>query len=309
MQESLREHGFYITPQILPDRACDDMMDGIWSAIEHLTGVWDNPVRRDQPDSWRGFYELYPLKHCLIQQHGIGHAPVSWKIRQDPRVLALFAELWSMPPEDLLVSFDGLSLGLPPEKTRKGWHQGTDEPHVDQAPDNTEFKGYQSWITARDVDSADFTIMVLPGSHRVFEELVQGFGLTGKADWFKMAPEHMAFYESRGCIPMRLSVPKGCMVIWDSRLVHCGTKPLKGRPSPNIRGIVYLCYVPRCQASEKELARKRKAFTDRRTTSHDPVRFRLFPNIPRTYGGDLKPVSSDKFKPVVEEIGMRLAGF
>ena len=44
----------------------------------------------------------------LIQYHSVGHAQVSWDVRQNPKIVDIFAHFWKCEPEELLVSFDGL---------------------------------------------------------------------------------------------------------------------------------------------------------------------------------------------------------
>ena len=47
------------------------------------------------------------------------------------------------------------------------------------------------------------------------------------------------------------------MVFWDSRTIHCGVEPRKGREQQNFRCVVYLCYTPRSLSTEKELKKKK----------------------------------------------------
>ena len=85
------------------------------------------------------------------------------------------------------------------------------------------------------------------------------------------------------CEKVRVACPKGSLVLWDSRTVHCGAEPLR-RTEPRIRSVIYLCYLPRSHATEANLRKKIKAFEDQRTTSHWPNKPKLFPLKPRTYG-------------------------
>ncbi len=43
----------------------------------------------------------------------------------------------------------------------------------------------------------------------------------GQVDW----------YLTQGCVRKRVAVPQGGLLLWDSRVVHAGAKPLKGRAS------------------------------------------------------------------------------
>ena len=106
--------------------------------------------------------------------------------------------------------------------------------------------------------------------------------------------------------------PKGSLVCWDSRTIHCGVearKPLNtGRSNPKFRSIVYTCYKPRLFANEKAILKKQKAFNEMRMTSHWPCKVKLFPKTPRTWGKNLPEINEIK-APVLTELGQKLAGF
>ena len=98
------------------------------------------------------------------------------------------------------------------------------------------------------------------------------------------------------------------MVLWDSRTIHCGTEPIKGRDNQKFRNVVYVCMLPRSFTTESNLKKKRKAFEELRMTTHWPHKPKLFPINPRTYGGPLPNVVQVE-KPKLSELGKRLAGF
>ena len=54
----------------------------------------------------------------LIQHWNIGHSQASWNVRQNIKIVEIFAHFWGCSVEELLVSFDGLSFNLPPEVTK-----------------------------------------------------------------------------------------------------------------------------------------------------------------------------------------------
>ena len=116
------------------------------------------------------------------------------------------------------------------------------------------------------------------------------------------------FYEDRGCVAKRIMCPKGSMVLWDSRTIHCGTEPLKRREQSNFRCVAYLCYMPRILAPVKEIVKKIKAFEEMRVTSHWPCKIKMFPKTPRTYGAELPEITSLPM-PVVTEFGRKLVGY
>jgi ectoine hydroxylase-related dioxygenase (phytanoyl-CoA dioxygenase family) len=139
------------------------------------------------------------------------------------------------------------------------------------------------------------------------------FGVTDKANWFKLKPEHEQFYLDKGCIKTHITCPYGSMVFWDSRTIHCGTNPSKLRESPNFRLVAYVCYKPRDNSNKqlpKQLKKKQTAFTSLRMTTHTPDNVKLFPVNPNCYNPENRtPPITQISPPVLTELGLRLAGF
>jgi len=246
----------------------------------------------------------------LIQHWQIGHAKFLWDLRQNPKIVDIFAKLWNVSSEELLVSFDGFSFHMPPEITKRGYYRDNKWFHTDQKLSDSEFRCVQSWVTAYDVNEGDATLTFLEGSHKYHEQFAKKFNKTQeKADWYKLTTkEEYDFFIEKGCKVKSIICPAGSLVCWDSRTMHAGKESLKDREIPNFRGIGYLCYTPRNLISETNLKKKRKAFNEMRTTSHWPHRPKLFPKNPRTYGGELPKVVEIN-KPILTPLGMKLAGF
>lgn len=325
---SLNRDGYAIVPNVLTQEQCARMESLAWEFYEQLSQEWEIPIRRDDPSTWVGIFKLLP-KHGMLQQHfGVGHCDMSWYVRQLPEVIGVFERLWQT--KQLLVSFDGMSMGLPPETTNRGWwrrgrqsdpdHFDTDEPtwmHMDQAPGRNDCKPggrpwecIQGWVTARDVNPGDATLSVLVGSHNYQREFEMEFR-TGntKRDWHMLKdPAQMQWFKDRDCTHKNIECPAGSMVLWDSRTVHCGIEPRKSRPQPNTRIVCYVCYTPKKLATKKGLTKKQEAFRKKRTTAHWPHKVKLFSVDPQHYGNGL-PNTSKTDDPQMGKRGMELAGF
>jgi hypothetical protein len=130
-------------------------------------------------------------------------------------------------------------------------------------------------------------------------------------NWFRSEKKpkdgHMDFYIQRGCQQKFIYCPRGSLVLWDSRLIHCGVPPMKWRALPNFRCVVYLCYQPRSGATANELKKKRAAFENMRMTTHWPCKSKLFAEGFRTYDKEVKPVEPLP-TPALNELGIRLTG-
>jgi hypothetical protein len=193
---------------------------------------------------------------------------------------------------------------LPPEDTNKGWNRKL-YLHTDQSFLKNDFHCVQSWITALDVNEGDATLAFLEKSHKFHAEMGQVFNLKQKEDWFKLENQHETFCQQKGCPLVKIKCPKGSLVLWDSRTIHCGVEPIKGRLKPNLRCVIYLCYIPRMKFSNKDLEKKRNWFNELRTCGHSG---KVFPKTPRTYGGEVPNITHID-KPVLTDLGRKLVGF
>lgn len=270
---------------LLDQDACKAMIQG---AADMFRALIDEPM----PNA---LYQLYPKHGMLLQHWSVGQAQWVWDVRSDPLVVQAFAGLWHCAPNDLLCSFDGISYAPPHEVTKRGYYRGNDWFHCDQryvknAP--LEAECYQGWVTAHDVRPGDATLTYLEGSHLLQQEFIAAFPDViedSKDDWLKLNDSQLAWYKER--CPVRTVVcPAGSLVLWDSRTIHAGKEALKDRTQPNERLVVYVCMTPREKAYKSVLAKRIKAFEEQRMTSHWPHRCKLFPKLPRTYGGKLPKV-------------------
>jgi hypothetical protein len=308
VKETLARFGVAVIPSVLDETECANMNSGFWNFFEGLTSAWERPVLRTDPGSWVGLFSLFPMHSMLWQHFGIGHAQVNWDVRQNRKVAAIFAHLWNVPVEELIVSFDGASFHVPHETTGRGQYKGNTWYHTDQRPSDSKFMCVQGWVTALDVRPGDATLTVLRGSHLLHEAFAKRFELQDvKEDWYKLQSQEQVDFFSQ-CPRVAVHCPRGSLVLWDSRTMHAGQEPLKERPQPNFRMVSYVCYVPRSRATPKQLEKKKKALQDLRATSHWPERVKLFGKQPRTYGAALPPVTLPG-PPVLNELGKKLAGF
>lgn len=307
--EILEKYGVAVIPGVLNDIECLQMNNGMWDVLEKLTEKFDIPIKRDETSSWREIQKLYPQHSMLIQQWAIGHAQYLWDIRQNEKVVDIFAKIWCCEREELLVSFDAVSYHMPPEITKFGWYLGRSWFHSDQSFLDSSFKCVQGWVTGYDINEGDATLSILEGSHKFHSDFQEQFKTTNKKDWYKLNSDELDFYiKQKECRPTRIKCPKGSVVLWDSRTIHCGSQALKTREKQNIRNVAYICYEPRERCTEKNLLKKQKAFNEMRMTSHWPCKVKLFSKLPRTYGNTIYPVSNLD-KPMLNMLGKRLAGF
>ena len=128
------------------------------------------------------------------------------------------------------------------------------------------------------------------------------------SDFFQLEPEHIAWYLSHGCVQRNIVCPAGSMVFWDSRTIHAGRGPTKGRAVPKNRYVVYVCMTPTKLLTPSMALKKQNACKRLRTTNHCPHKPKLVSSVPRTYGNALPTIPPIK-KPILTLRGARLAGW
>lgn len=315
VKDTINKFGVAIVLNVIDEAECQNTINGMWDYLEHITKNSLCKIKRDDVDTWRNYNKLY-FKHSMLMQHwNVGQAQYIWNLRQNEKFVKIFAKIHNVNKSELLVSFDGSSVHFPSEITKIGWNRKV-EYHCDQSFLRNDFECVQGWVNAFDTNEGDATLSFLERSHLFHKDFkvdmkVSGEKGDGKEDWYILGTNNdrkVKYYLEKGCTEQKIKCPKGSLVLWDSRTIHCGTEPLKERVKQNFRCVVYLCYLPRSLCNNANLRKKQKAFNDLRTTNHNPCKIKLFSKEPRTYGG-IMPNITQINPPVLSDLGMKLAGF
>ena len=120
VNDYLDKNGVAVIPNILTENECFYFRNHIWNEIKYVS---QNRFDVNNENTWNEFYNFYPVHSMLLHHFSLGHMQPIWDIRQHPSVYQVFEKIWSVSVNDLLVSFDGLSIHLPPEKTNRGWYE------------------------------------------------------------------------------------------------------------------------------------------------------------------------------------------
>lgn len=260
--------------------------------MEQITTGLKVPLKRYVPTTWRSIKKQEHSRN-VYTDHGIAHADFLWKVRQNDRAMRVFSKLYNCNPGDLLVSFEGVAVQTPPEKTPggNGWYKNC-RYHVDQSFTHKKRECFQSWVTAHGIAPGDYTVGFFVGSHHSFRAFGDKFNITAKDDFFKLRTrEHMHFYETRHR-QIRITCKAGSMVLWDSRLLHSDLGPLRGRETPNFMTACLLSYSPRLVVPQRVLEKRIGLFRKRSATTH-------------WSNSRLKAVPGKKFKLDAEGHGLR----
>lgn len=321
LKQTLEIWGVAVIHGVLTDDECAAMQQGQHETMATLT---NNRFDVTRVETYREPAAAGALHGMIFQSSGVGHAKYAWDIRQNEKVVGNFAALWS--DEDLRTSMDAVAAWYPPPSGLAGTNKGNDWMHIDQAPMKHGLESIQSWVTGETVGVGDATLTVMLGGKNFHAEFHKTFGSSEPGDWYKLKPEHLEFYKSKGCKLMSMTCPKGSQVFFDSRTPHQGTLPHKDREvKDRIRCIVYVCLTPSSKADyewrkgskvfvglerRKKIDAKRvETFKKSQNTSHCPHSFRSFALKPHFYGPPpiINNIKNDE--KWLTELGRKLVGF
>lgn len=272
--KDLEEHGYAVIPSVIPLEKVQFYRNRFWDWMESF----NSGIDRANQSTWKE--EYWPISiRGLLQHYRIGHSKFVWDMRSEPNVIDIFSTLWGT--DDLLVSFDGACLSYPGTRNTESWA------HLDQGPKLAgKYCCVQGLVTLSNAGPGMGGLLVYDGSHKKHKEFFDAFPDTaasvGTSNWCKLEPRHWEWYKQQGCVEIQPSAPLGSVILWDSRTVHWAARPEPDKT--HCRMAIYVCYVPRSFATKKDIEKKRKAFTERRMTSHWPAKPKLFAKNPRTYG-------------------------
>lgn len=294
----LEELGYCVIPQLLSSTEAEQLTERVWH--EFIERAWPD-CRMEDRTSWK---ETFPIHNPYgIFSGPAGQIQVMWDLRQDPRIVNIFAQIWNT--DDLIVNMDGLSFMCPPE-IREGYVEPW--PHVDQAilrrqdtvthnntpPPNfvsesllkTEPYTIQGQFLFEESSEGDGGFYCIPKSHLRFTEFAPQLQAINA---LKMSEEETnrakkqflyAFFDS--CMDecgdryemKQITAPRGSLILWDSRTVHWNQHADKGRPyrvNPRVRMVGYLSYVPKARLTDAGRVLRREAFERGVSTGHNPA--------------------------------------
>lgn len=295
--QDLEELGYCIVPQVLSDSETKALYRRVWH--EYIEKAWPN-CKMDDRSNWK---EEFPqMNDYGIFGGAAGQIQVMWDLRQDPRIVDVFTQIWGTP--SLIVSMDGMCIMCPPE-IREGYLEPW--PHVDQEVGSgrkiqgsfplADFISESSLKTAPYIIQGQFLFegsfdgdggfYCIPKSHLRFAEFapqletIMSMELP-RLEKRKMRKEYVqSFFDERRDESgnpysiKHVTAPRGSLILWDSRTVHWNQHPSKNRPSshpPKVRMVGYLCYVPKARLTIENIAIRKQAFEMSLSTPHDPAK-------------------------------------
>jgi hypothetical protein len=296
--QDLEELGYCVIPELLSTSETELLYQRVWH--EYVEKAWPK-CKMDDRSNWK---ETFPIHNLYgIFAGPAGQTQVMWDLRQDLRIVDVFAQIWNT--HDLIVSMDGLSIMCPPE-IREGYFEPW--PHVDQAilrrPDYVAHNNIPpiDFISESSLSTKPFTIQgqflfedsfdgdggfyCIPKSHLKFSEFAPQLETLDTLDLTRDERRKARtdclqdFFvqdtdESGNPYCMKhIIAPRGSLILWDSRTVHWNQHRSQDKPhrdKPKVRMVGYLCYVPKARLTNQGKALRRAVFEKGVSTGHNPA--------------------------------------
>lgn len=293
--KDLEELGVCVIPQLLSASETEVLYERVWH--EFIEKAWPN-CRLDDRSNWKEEFPMHNLYGVFAGP--AGQIQVMWDLRQDPRIVDVFAQVWNT--KELIVSMDGLSIMCPLE-IREGYVMPW--PHVDQtivrhtdeitynthppigfvseSPLKTKPFTIQGQFLFEDSFEGDGGFYCIPKSHLRFDEFaptLETIAAMPPSEEKRIARNQYCLRDSFGGLTdengnpyckKQIQAPKGSLILWDSRTVHWNQHASKDRPNrsvPKVRMVGYLSYEPKSRMTDQDRIKRKEAFEMGVSTGH-----------------------------------------
>jgi hypothetical protein len=282
----LREHGVVVIHDLFTAAECHRHMLRL---VQNLVRVFPE-LAKDWCDT-----NAPPGPRSGLFQNLATQLPTVWAVRLDPRVRRVFEAVYSClrgrRVRNLATSCDGLNV----RPSGPPFDKGKDWAHLDQtstaAFPQDPLRCVQGQVVLSDSDAC---FRCSPKSVRCFEQICEltapNFVRTSKATGKELRPGNWNLLKKEQYPQVRQLVeqagghwqipvqePRGSMILWLSATVHSARlqtqQPVKLPQTPTNmfpqwRGVIYVCFQPKGEVSDKQLARVQRCVDENRTTNH-----------------------------------------
>ncbi|MEM7077880.1 MAG: phytanoyl-CoA dioxygenase family protein [Pseudomonadota bacterium] len=267
----LEEQGFVVYANALSHDQAEQALSLLWDYLEGLgTGIDRDDVATWDDDRWPT-----AVHGGILPSYGIGHSAAQWFIRDVQAVQDCFAAVWET--DDLLVSFDGVSLWRP-WHVNPAWRTNLGQSwlHIDQHPIGRPGRHcVQGLVNLLPTSPEAGGNVVIPGSHRRFADIPEQYPerlarIHPTIDHFRFPNDDPLLADTQ---PIIAHMEPGDLMLWDSRTIHCsshGSGPIKARL---VRAASLICMMPRAKSNPEVIARRKAAVADMTSTTHWSDRF------------------------------------
>ena len=201
------ENGYIVVPDVVTPAQCTAVVATLFDFLE---------MDPDNPNDWYRL-PLRPGGMVEIYQH-----QALWDTRQNPRMHALFAEIYGT--ERLCVTIDRAGFKPPYSPDHPDYdHRGFTHWDVDTSRLPIPF-GVQAVLCLTDTDAGMGGFSCVPGFHRDLQDWIQ----SQPADRNPRMPDLSALPPGREVTP--IPAKAGSMIVWNNLLLHGNGRNVGDRP-------------------------------------------------------------------------------
>ncbi len=311
----LEQDGYVIIKDIIPPDETNELKNRLW--VEFIEKAWPKLKYNDQ-STWKKHFPIH--NGAGLFAGPVGQSQVMWDLRQNERIVKIFSQIWNLPKDELLVSFDSISLMCPPEIRPPPDYRMS--PHVDQGlvknAADPQFLGksnlksdpwtIQGQFLFEDSGDNDGGFYCIPKSHLQFEKVMNAINEAKEEDLPNFFFKYFKNLEHK-----HVTAPKGSLILWDSRTVHWNQFPTLPRPKPLVRMVGFISYGPEERLKYlKEAIKRGIAFGSGVSTSHSTITIDVKPSeTPHVWVEYMNYLEDSSFqvpKPKLTPLGVSLVG-
>ncbi len=242
----LDEQGYVVIENILENDSYKDILNTFKNEWREMCPQFDF----NDSSTWLNNCE--PLHsgwyYGMVNGHGFGQSDFQWKLRTNKNILNIWENVHNT--NELVVSFDGLSVFLSPDQDGIMYH-------VDEHPSDTLYsiQGAYNFFPVTELDSG---FVVIPGSHKKFKST---------------APEEYKFICVDDENPLLLNaihllIPENCFVLWNSKTIHSSIGMDMNKGLEFNRLTSYITYFPKSLRSEDVKQKRISGYLNSCNCSH-----------------------------------------
>lgn len=285
-KQHLKEHGWTVVP-VLSDKF-KEYKSLYWDMLEDMNKF----LKRNDSSTWKKGNEPHN-SHGVIR-HSFGHTKLQWDIRE--QVHGIFADIYGT--DKLSCSFDGGGVMFPTEQDKfKEWFH-TDYPRslarlnnrLDSNKTPYSIQGIFYLTDSMDINSGGF--ICIDKSHLLYDAYHNKYRVNGIAGSGININDKLIKSKKW----LKINVPAGSILLFDSRLMHCNITPTIG-----YRMVLYIAMAPTSWVPKQDQVKRKKYQEENRMTTHWTFGpwFQLLPKNPyfARYGNDLYMISDKWFLP------------
>ena len=294
----LQKYGVAVLLNVLDPLTTKEYERDVWKTVRFIAKEADH----GQEDIFVNFFRLHEEETPFISCGNIAYAQSIFNVKQDPRVVQAFADMYGKNYDKcfMIANCSGLIAAIPPEISGERYHSSDATMSINMPYRHSEHLNIEGQVNLTDICEGDSAFACFPGSHRYYEDFLRTFMTTAMPKSYKVYPEHMDWFINECNLrPVAVLAPKGSITFFDSRIACTDIMPTEHRQNmANRRLSVPIAMSPRSYNSLQNMNAAKRYFGRLVATKNIPHRTRAL-----RYGYGSKKVNYIREPPKLTDLG------